>query len=188
MKQPRIYFCSGPIQSGKSSRLGQWAQRREDVDGILAPVIEGRRHLQHIASGVIKCVQLPAAQWKSSEAWQIGAYFFSIPVFEWARQILLQSSRQKPEWLIVDEAGFLELDGRGLEPALTKILRLNSDKAPANIVFVVRESLVNRMAEHFNLDEKTIKIEGEADPIAIEKIIHEVGYTPVQLQEENNQS
>ena len=68
--------------------------------------------------------------------------------------MLLQSSRQKPEWLIVDEAGFLELDGRGLEPALTESLRLNSDNAPANIVFVVRESLVSRMAAHFKLDEK----------------------------------
>ena len=38
------------------------------------------------------------------------------------------------------------------------------------------------------LNEKIIKIEGEADPIAIEKIIQEVGYTPVQLQKENNQS
>jgi len=154
MKQPCIYFCSGPVQSGKSTRLEQWAQKRENVDGILAPVIERRRHLKHIASGEIKCVQLPAAQWKNSEAWQIGSYFFSIPVFEWARQILLQSSRQKPEWLIVDEAGFLELDGRGLEPALTEILRLNSDNAPENIVFVVRESLVSRMAAHFKLDEK----------------------------------
>ena len=50
------------------------------------------------------------------------------------------------------------------------------------------ENLVGLEEVHFNLDEKTIKIEGEADPIAIEKIIQEVGYTSVQLQKENNQS
>ena len=50
------------------------------------------------------------------------------------------------------------------------------------------ENLAGLEEVHFNLDEKTIKIEGEADPIAIEKIIQEVGYTPVQLQKENNQS
>ncbi len=152
MKQPQLYFLSGPVQSGKTSRLIRWTENRGNVDGILAPVIEGRRHLKHIASGDVKCVQLPSAQWKNSEAWQIGSYFFSIPVFEWARRALLQSSRRKPEWLIVDEAGFLELDGRGLEPALTEILHLNSLDAPANIVFVVRESLVKRMTAHFNLD------------------------------------
>ena len=50
------------------------------------------------------------------------------------------------------------------------------------------ENLAGLEEVHINLDEKTIKIEGEADPIAIEKIIQEVGYTPVQLQKENNQS
>ena len=49
------------------------------------------------------------------------------------------------------------------------------------------ENLAGLEEVHINLDEKTIKIEGEADPIAIEKIIQEVGYTPVQLQKENNQ-
>ena len=50
------------------------------------------------------------------------------------------------------------------------------------------ENLAGLEEVQFNLDEKTIKIEGEADPIAIEKIIQDVGYTPVQLQKEVNQS
>ena len=50
------------------------------------------------------------------------------------------------------------------------------------------ENLAGLEEVHINLDEKTIKIEGEADPGAIERIIQEVGYTPVQLQKENNQS
>ena len=50
------------------------------------------------------------------------------------------------------------------------------------------ENLAGLEEVHFDLGKKTIKIEGEVDPIAIEKIIHEVGYTPVQLQKENNQS
>ena len=38
---------------------------------------------------------------------------------------------------------------------------------------------------HFDLDKKIVRIEGEADPIAIEQIIHDTGYTAVQLQVEN---
>ena len=38
---------------------------------------------------------------------------------------------------------------------------------------------------HFDLDKKIVKIEGEADPIAIEQIIQDTGYTAVQLQSEN---
>ena len=35
---------------------------------------------------------------------------------------------------------------------------------------------------HFDLDEKIVRIEGEADPIAIEQIIQDTGYAAVQLQ------
>ena len=35
---------------------------------------------------------------------------------------------------------------------------------------------------YFDLDEKIVRIEGEADPIAIEQIIQDTGYTAVQLQ------
>ena len=38
---------------------------------------------------------------------------------------------------------------------------------------------------HFDLDEKIVRIEGEADPNAIEQIIQDTGYTAVQLQGEN---
>ena len=38
---------------------------------------------------------------------------------------------------------------------------------------------------HFDLDKKIVRIEGEADPIAIEQIIQDTGYTAVQLQSEN---
>tara|TARA_B100001013_G_scaffold327414_1_gene240546 strand:- start:101 stop:304 length:204 start_codon:yes stop_codon:yes gene_type:complete len=33
----------------------------------------------------------------------------------------------------------------------------------------------------FNLDEKIIKIEGEADPMVIQQIIQDAGYNPFQL-------
>ena len=39
---------------------------------------------------------------------------------------------------------------------------------------------------HFDLDEKIVRIEGESDPIAIEQIIQDTGYTAVQLQSEKN--
>ena len=38
---------------------------------------------------------------------------------------------------------------------------------------------------HFDLNEKLIKIEGEADPVAIQQIIQDAGYTPILLQNEN---
>ena len=52
----------------------------------------------------------------------------------------------------------------------------------------IREALENLggLEEvHFDLDEKIVRIEGEADPIAIDQIIQDTGYTSVQLQSEN---
>ena len=53
----------------------------------------------------------------------------------------------------------------------------------------IRQALENLggMEEvHFDLNEKLIIIEGEADPVAIQQIIQDAGYTPVLLQNENN--
>ena len=41
------------------------------------------------------------------------------------------------------------------------------------------ENLAGLEEIHFNLSEKLIKIEGEADPVAIQQIIQDAGYTPV---------
>ena len=53
----------------------------------------------------------------------------------------------------------------------------------------IRQALENLggMEEvHFDLNEKLIKIEGEADPVAIQQIIQDAGYTTILLKNENN--
>ena len=53
----------------------------------------------------------------------------------------------------------------------------------------IRQALENLggMEEvHFDLNEKLIKIEGEADLVSIQQIIQDAGYTPILLQNENN--
>ena len=52
----------------------------------------------------------------------------------------------------------------------------------------IRQALENLggMEEvHFDLNEKLIKIEGEADLVSIQQIIQDAGYTPILLQNEN---
>ena len=64
-----------------------------------------------------------------------------------------------------------------------------NDTHCAKCVEKIRQALENLggMEEvHFDLNEKLIKIEGEADPVAIQQIIQDAGYTPILLQKENN--
>ena len=39
---------------------------------------------------------------------------------------------------------------------------------------------------YFDINKKIVRIQGEADPIAIEQIIQDTGYNAIQLQNENN--
>ena len=53
----------------------------------------------------------------------------------------------------------------------------------------IRQALENMagMEEiHFDLSEKLIKVEGETDPVAIQQIIQDTGYTPVLLEKDNS--
>ena len=43
-----ICILSGPIGSGKTTRLQHWVKRQPSVRGILSPVEEGKRRFRHV--------------------------------------------------------------------------------------------------------------------------------------------
>ena len=45
-----IYIYTGKIKSGKTTCLQKWAAVNNNIDGILAPIINGHRHLIRIKS------------------------------------------------------------------------------------------------------------------------------------------
>jgi len=149
-----IHIASGPVQTGKTTRLFSWstaalAQSPGSVDGVLAPVIHGHRHIVHIASGESRDLEEHALQVPDQ---QIGRFTFRADVFAWAHSILLGAAAHLAEgcWLVVDEIGPLELAGRGLEPAVSSILE-SGLQTRAHIVLVVREHLVDRVLAHFGV-------------------------------------
>ena len=137
----RIFLLSGPIHTGKTTRLTEWLKNKDGVDGILQPVIDGTRHIKHISSGEIRSLQIPSDSNKKNIL-IIGNYKFDNDVFTWARTKLLLAYNKHPEWLIIDEVGKLEISGNGLEPAVSEILKDFNDRKSINLVFVVRDYLV----------------------------------------------
>ncbi len=126
----------------------------QSVDGILAPVINGSRYLVHISSKKKKILQLPEIM-QNSNTEKIGSYIFSKAAFAWARKILLDCIDKNPEWLVIDEIGLLELDDRGLEPAVTEILN-NRSCSIKNIVLVVRDNLIPRVIKYYSFLKREI--------------------------------
>ena len=146
-----IYYYSGPVHAGKTTRLIQWVNQQKNVDGILAPIIDGYRYLQVIGKGESRQIELDSGS-VLQEVVTIGQYTFSENVFSWARKQLLEVFSNNPEWLIIDEIGPLELRNQGLEPAVTEILRSSTSSNSIRILLVIRERILSEVLQHYKIE------------------------------------
>ncbi len=146
----QIYILSGKTGIGKTTYLASWIKDK-NVDGILAPVINGKRHLKHISSNQMKKLEVDDDV-ENRKIVSVGRYLFDENIFDWAKEKLLESFNANPEWLIIDEIGPLELTGNGLEPAVSQILKSIDNQNKIKIIFVVRENLIDKFFKHYKLN------------------------------------
>ncbi|MHB8931614.1 MAG: nucleoside-triphosphatase [Melioribacteraceae bacterium] len=145
----KIFIFTGLVHTGKTTRLMHWAVSQKKIDGIFQPVIDDKRFIYHIASRTLKSLEVPTTL-KDEQTIKIGNYSFSKETFEWAKNILLDCFSKDLEWLVIDEIGLLELDGNGLEPAISNIFDKRKNIS-AKIVCVVREEILRKFIDHYKL-------------------------------------
>jgi nucleoside-triphosphatase THEP1 len=141
----KIHLHTGPIGSGKTTRLYEWARTVSTVRGILTPVREGRRVFAHHPTGETREME---AGPEETDVLSTPRYRFAAAAFRWAEERLLEDSRSDPEWLLLDEAGKLEVRGDGFARVLEDIL---TERRPGNLVLVVRDGLLDRVVERFRI-------------------------------------
>ncbi|MEW6507872.1 MAG: nucleoside-triphosphatase [Bacteroidota bacterium] len=144
-----ILIYSGPIKCGKTTQLMKWAASQMNIDGIFQPVIEGKRFLYHISSRTLKQLETD----DDNNIFAIGNYKFLKDSFEWAKNVLRKSVKDQLDYLIIDEVGPLELDGKGLEPAITELLE-SKNNFSEKVIFVVRKSMLEKFIKHYHLETK----------------------------------
>lgn len=144
-----LFILTGPVHTGKTSRLMHWATRKKNIDGIFQPVIDGKRFIYHIASRILRLLETDA----KGEVTMIGKFKFSNQTFDWAKNILDDCMNKELEWLVIDEIGPLELEGKGLEPAVSKIIN-QVDMLNGNVLCVVRDSILEKFVKHYHLESK----------------------------------
>ncbi len=149
------YILTGKTGIGKTTYLSNWIKDKS-TDGILAPIIKGKRHLQHISSNQIKLLEVDN-EIENKKTISVGRYLLDEEIFEWAREKLLQSFKANPEYLIIDEIGPLELNNKGIEPAVSQILKSIDNQNKIKFIFVVRENLIDSFLKHFNLTINEVK-------------------------------
>ncbi|MEJ2053389.1 MAG: nucleoside-triphosphatase [Calditrichaceae bacterium] len=148
-----IYIYSGPVRSGKTSKLDQWIKKQRSVDGVLAPVIENKRHLKFIAAGDKFLIETELDD--ESKVYRVGRYKFLKSVFRDAVEYLDKLRKNPSEWIVIDEIGWLELDGQGLEPAVSELLN-ELKYTDTYILLVVRDFLKGKIISHYKFEPEKI--------------------------------
>ena len=151
----RVYLLSGGVGSGKTTAISEWIRSKNSVGGILQPVINGKRYLQDISTGETRLLEL-TENIDKNDIISVGNYKFSGSVFNWAREKLISAFYTKPELLIIDEYGKLEINDRGLEPAISRIMNDLNDYQNINPVFIVRDYLVSEFLRKYRLNRNDI--------------------------------
>lgn len=152
----RIQILSGPINSGKTTRLGQWVKNQSDVGGILCPVIDKKRYFYSINTGRYKILETKCGTDKNVIS--IGRFRFLNEGFEWAINEIKNAAQKCPEWLVVDEIGPLELSGHGFDIIVKEMLNDRQKLKKTSLLFVVRDNLVNDFLAHYKLSKNEISM------------------------------
>lgn len=147
-----IYIFSRPIKSGKTTELLEWSNMQKSIAGILMPDINGSRKIFGIHTKEFfdaECID-PAGT--TEPLTTIGRFHFYSASFEKANSILIQAFKHNPHWLVIDEAGKLELKGEGLYPAVADAVKLYSNKhKKGNLLITVRDSLCEEVISFFSI-------------------------------------
>lgn len=143
-----IYILSEGIQKGKTTALMLWSENRLDVGGFLTPDKADRRVLLNIHS----CVEAPyqLANDSQEECIQIGKFKFDVDAFvEISEEVLEQSYESNFNYIIIDEIGKLEMQGKGFHALFENLTR--RDDMKADMIVVVRDELLEDVIAKYEL-------------------------------------
>jgi nucleoside-triphosphatase len=152
-----IFIFSRPIHSGKTTELLQWCNLQKNIHGILMPDIDGSRKILNIKTKEvfdIECAD-PAA---TKEALTIvGRFSFYTAAFDKANAVILDALALHPDWLIIDEAGKLELEGKGFYKSVQNAASLyNGKNVQGDLLITVRDSLCAEVISFFNFKDAVV--------------------------------
>ncbi len=89
---------------------------------------------------------------------EIGRFVFSENSFAKANDFLLRKAGEKPDLMVADELGKLEMENKGLAPGFLALIAAYKI-GPGSLILVIRESLLEPAIEKFGL-KGSIRISG----------------------------
>ena len=153
MPMKTINILTGPVQSGKTTRLIAWVKYHRQCAGILSPVINTQRFIYSILANDYRRLESIDNPTIGKDIVKIGKFSFLQSTFLWARKELRIAMENRSPFLVIDEIGPLELTGKGLEPMVTDILENYERSKKHHLILVVREALLDNVIAHYNLQD-----------------------------------
>ena len=139
----KILILTAEKQAGKTTLLQQFCKDRNDVAGILTPIVNGKRVFYNIAGATY--FEMEAN--KNEPQLVIGNYILSAAGFKKANDMLMQESKRKDiNYLIIDEIGPLETKYQ--QGFYTTLITLLKSSFKYNLLLVVRPSLVEEVLSY----------------------------------------
>ncbi|MBK6379160.1 MAG: hypothetical protein IPF72_05210 [Chitinophagaceae bacterium] len=152
-----IYIFSRPVHSGKTTELLQWCNQQKNIAGILMPDINGSRKILDLQTKNMFDIECTDATNTKELLTAVGRFHFYTASFEKANAIVLAALNQTPGWLVIDEAGKLELDRKGFYDSIVKTVEIyNNDNAAGNLLITVRESLCKEVISFFKIKDARV--------------------------------
>ncbi len=147
-----IYIFSRPIHSGKTTELLQWCNQQKNISGILMPDLNGERKIIDVQTKEVFDIECIDPLQTTEPLTSVGRFHFYTASFERANSILINAVNQNPDWLVIDEAGKLELESKGFYQSIIKAVALQDSKRNSgNLLIAVRESLCDEVISFFKI-------------------------------------
>lgn len=151
-----VVILSGPVHSGKTNFLKRLVRRWEKTGylfrGYLSLTRSGPEGTEYDFLDLKENKTLPFIKRVSKynpegEVERIGPFFFISETLDLARAIV--RSARPDEVMIVDEIGPLEIQGRGVWPALAEAL----PRSGVKLLLVVREKLIAALSAKLDISD-----------------------------------
>jgi len=157
-----IYLLSEEIQSGKTTSLQLCTENRYDIGGFLSPDKNKVRCLMNLQSKAEIPFEIDLTSYTDPIV-IIGKFAIATAAFEigskWIKEHL---ANDDVNFIVIDEVGKLEAEGKGFAEALRHAIDHIGNK---NLILVVRSNLQKEIVEKFALSEYKILTKNEIDKV-----------------------
>jgi len=142
---PSVAVLTGPVHSGKTTRLMTRAASQPSLGGIVSSQEGATRWFRDLRD--LAAVPMDASAEAPEETVQrVGRFRFRTGAFFWAAE-RMESAFADPAvtTVVLDEVGPLELRGLGFAPWLPRWIAAHGDR----LLLVVRDEVIVDISDHF---------------------------------------